>query len=129
MPNGLILLIPFALVIFLALRGNHIIVSITWGIVTASIFTIVFGLGTPAEIFTLSWSDPELQGGALLRGIVGYLDLSVLILLIVAAGYIMQAGGALDAIKSAILRMAKKSVRGRKSRFGAWLRPSIYSSR
>ncbi|MBN1351986.1 Na+/H+ antiporter NhaC family protein [candidate division KSB1 bacterium] len=111
--DGLILLIPFALVIFLALRGNHIIVSITWGIIVASAFVILFKLGKPEEIFTLKWKSPELEelkGGALLRGVVGYLDLSVLILLIVAAGHIMQAGGALDAIKQWILDRAKTSV-------------------
>lgn len=109
-PQGLILLIPFTLVIFLALRGNHIIVSITWGIILASILLVICGLGTPAEIFTLSWTNSSLQGGALLRGVVGYLDLSVLILLIVAAGYIMQAGGALESIKIWILARAKQSV-------------------
>jgi len=108
-PQGLILLVPFALVIFLALRGNHIIVSITWGIILAAVFVIIFSLGTPSEIFSLNWSNSSLQGGALIRGIVGYLDLSVLILLIVAAGYIMEAGGALESIKSWILARAKQS--------------------
>lgn len=111
-PLGLILLVPFALVIFLALRGNHIIVSLTWGIVTASILVVISGLGTFADIFTLDVSDSARAGGALLRGIVGYLDMAVLILLIVAAGYIMQAGGALEAIKQWILKRVKDSVAG-----------------
>ncbi|MBN2089817.1 Na+/H+ antiporter NhaC family protein [candidate division KSB1 bacterium] len=109
-PSGLILLIPFALVIFLALRGFHIIVSITWGILVASTMVVVFRLGTFADIFTLDVTNTQLAGGALIRGIVGYLDMAVLILLIVAAGYIMQAGGALDAIKNWILARVKKSV-------------------
>lgn len=115
---GLILLIPFALVIFLALRGNHIIVSLTWGIILASALLISFGLGTPADIFTMDVTDSARAGGALLRGIVGYLDMAVLILLIVAAGYIMQAGGALEAIKSWILKRVKNSVAG--AEFSIW---------
>ena len=111
-PLGLILLIPFALVIFLALRGNHIIVSLTWGIITASIMVVSSGLGTFADIFTMDVTDSARAGGALLRGIVGYIDMAVLILLIVAAGYIMQAGGALEAIKQWILRRVKNSVAG-----------------
>jgi len=111
-PDGLILLIPFALVIFLALSGHHIIVSLTWGIILASAMVVAFGLGEPADIFTMNVSDTERAGGALLRGIVGYLDMAVLILLIVAAGYIMQAGGALDAIKNWILKRIKQSVAG-----------------
>jgi Na+/H+ antiporter NhaC len=109
-PAGLILLIPFALVIFLALRGFHIIVSITWGILLASVMVVLFKLGTFADIFTLDVTNTQLAGGALMRGIVGYVDMAVLILLIVAAGYIMQAGGALDAIKTWILSRVKKSV-------------------
>jgi len=111
-PLGLVLLIPFALVIYLALKGHHIIVSITWGIIVASILVVVTGLGTFADIFTLDVTDSGRAGGALLRGIVGYLDMAVLILLIVAAGYIMQAGGALDAIKHWILHRVKNSVAG-----------------
>jgi Na+/H+ antiporter NhaC len=88
-PLGLLLLIPFALVIFLALRGNHIIVSLTWGIITASILMIVSGLGTFEDIFTLNVADTQRAGGALLRGIVG---------------------GALESIKSWILKRVKNSV-------------------
>ncbi|MCK5740060.1 Na+/H+ antiporter NhaC family protein [bacterium] len=109
-PLGLLLLIPFALVIFLALRGNHIIVSLTWGIITASILMIVAGLGTFEDIFTMDVTDTARAGGALIRGIVGYIDMAVLILMIVAAGYIMQAGGALEAIKSWILIRVKDNV-------------------
>ena len=108
-PNGLALLAPFALVIFLALSGNHILVSLTWGIVTAIALELLLGLAPPEAIL---FFDPatDTVGGALVDGIAGYLGLSILILLIVAAGHLMKLGGALDALIDALKRFARKSV-------------------
>jgi len=108
-PNGLALLAPFALVIFLALSGNHILVSLTWGIVTAIALELLLGLAPPEAIL---FFDPSTDtvGGALVDGIAGYLGLSILILLIVAAGHLMRLGGALDALIDALKRFARKSV-------------------
>jgi len=108
-PDGLALLAPFALVIFLALSGNHILVSLTWGIVTAIALELLLGLAPPEAIL---FFDPSTDtvGGALVDGIAGYLGLSILILLIVAAGHLMRLGGALDALIDALKRFARKSV-------------------
>jgi Na+/H+ antiporter NhaC len=108
-PEGLALLAPFALVIGLALRGQHILVALTWGIVTAVALELIFGLAPAAAIL---FFDPsaDLVGGALVDGIAGYLGLSILILLIVAGSHVMRLGGALDAIIDALKRFARASV-------------------
>ncbi|MCP4332164.1 MAG: Na+/H+ antiporter NhaC family protein [Gammaproteobacteria bacterium] len=108
-PNGLALLAPFALVIFLALSGHHILVSLTWGIVTAIAVELILGLAPPEAIL---FFDPSTDtvGGALVDGIAGYLGLSILILLIVAGGHLMRLGGALDALIDALKRFARASV-------------------
>lgn len=108
-PEGLVLLIPFALVIALALRGFHILVTLTWGIFTALGLEFAFGLVEPRQIL---FFDPErdLVGGALVDGIAGYVSLSILILLIVAGGHIMKLGGALDAIVNRLTRFAGDSL-------------------
>ena len=108
-PKGLVLLIPFALVIFLALRGNHILVTLTWGIVSAIVLGLLFRLLAPADIIFLD-TDQKLVGGALVQGIAGYLSLSILVLLIVAGGHIMRLGGAMDAIVDGLAKMSGKSV-------------------
>jgi Na+/H+ antiporter NhaC len=108
-PKGLLLLIPFALVIFLALRGNHILVTLTWGIVSAIVLGLIFRLLAPADIVSLD-IEQKLVGGALVQGIAGYLSLSILVLLIVAGGHIMRLGGAMDAIVDGLAKMAGKSV-------------------
>jgi Na+/H+ antiporter NhaC len=108
-PDGLVLLIPFALVIYLALRGYHILVALTWGIVTAVLFELVLGLAPGSAIL---YFDPatDTVGGALVDGIAGYLGLSILILLIVAGGHLMRLGGALDALIDALKKFARESV-------------------
>lgn len=108
-PEGLILLIPFALVIALALRGYHILVALTWGILAAIALELPLGLAAPSDILFL---DPErdLVGGALVDGVAGYLGLSILILLIVAGSHLMRLGGALDALVDRLQRFARDSV-------------------
>lgn len=108
-PDGLILLIPFALVIFLALRGYHILVTLTWGIVSAIILGFAFRLLTVRDIIYLE-PENDIVGGALVTGIAGYISLSILVLLIVAGGHIMKLGGAMDAMVNGLARFARKSV-------------------
>lgn len=108
-PDGLVLLVPFALVIFLALHGFHILVALTWGILTAIAAELLLGLA-PAEAILFFDPATDTVGGALVDGIAGYLGLSILILLIVAAGHIMRLGGALDALIEGLKKFARDSV-------------------
>lgn len=108
-PRGLLLLLPFALVIFLALVGHHILVALTWGILTAVAVELAFGLAAPEAILFFD-AGAGVVGGALVDGIAGYVGLSILILLIVAGGYIMRAGGALDALIDGLKAFARDSV-------------------
>ena len=108
-PEGLVLLLPFALVIFLALSGRHILVSLTWGIIAAIAFELALGLAPPEAILFFD-PDTDTVGGALVDGIAGYLGLSILILLIVAGGHLMRLGGALEALIDALKRFAQDSV-------------------
>lgn len=108
-PKGLILLIPFALVIGLALRGTHIIITLTWGILSAIALQLGLGLA-PAEAILFIDPERDLVGGALVDGITGYVGLSILILLIVAGAHLMKIGGALAAIVDGLKRFAGESV-------------------
>lgn len=108
-PEGLVLLIPFALVIFLALRGQHILVTLTWGILSAIGLEFAFGLVTADQILSFDTTN-KLVGGALVDGIVGYLAMAILVLLIVAGGHIMSRGGAMSALVDHLARIAGRSV-------------------
>ena len=108
-PKPLILLLPFALVIGLALSGFHILTTLTWGILAAIALALVFGLTTVQEIVLV---DPEsrLVSGALVEGIAGYFPLAILILLIIASSHIMRSGGAMDWLIDRLCRFAGESV-------------------
>jgi Na+/H+ antiporter NhaC len=108
-PKGLVLLIPFALVIFLALRGKHILMTLTWGIISAIALEFIFSLAPPSQILSID-AEQDLVGGALAAGIRGYLSMAILVLLIVAASHIMKIGGAMDAIVNGLSKLAGKSV-------------------
>lgn len=109
-PNGLALLVPFALVIGLAMSGRHIITSLTVGIATASGFILVLGLCPGTDLLAID-AGKQVMTGALVDGIAGYVDMCVLILLIMSANHIMHAGGAMAAIKDLTLKAIRGSVR------------------
>lgn len=108
-PKGLLLLVPFALVIFLALRGKHILMTLTWGIISAVTIEFVFSLASPSQILSID-SEQRVVGGALAAGITGYLSMAILVLLIVAGGHIMKIGGAMDAVVNGLSKIAGRSV-------------------
>ncbi|MGM0488814.1 MAG: Na+/H+ antiporter NhaC family protein [Planctomycetota bacterium] len=108
-PHGLIFLIPFAFVIFLALRGYAILVTLTWGIVVAIALGLACGLLTPSQLVSFD-AERDVVGGALVDGISGYLSMAILILLIVAGGRVMRAGGAMDALVNGLGSLARNSV-------------------
>ncbi len=108
-PHGLILLAPFALVITLALRGHHIFVTLTWGILAALGLGTAFGLFPDGGILKID-TEAGLVTGALVDGISGYFAMSVLVLLILAGSHIMKMGGAMDALVTRLAAFAGKSV-------------------
>ena len=117
-PSGLILLVPFALVITLALRGNHLLTSLTWGIIVAIVLFGTFGLAPLSDLLYVD-TDTRSLAGALIEGIENYVHLAVLILLIIAAGHIMKAGGAMQAAVSGLLKQAGRSVA--RAEVSSWL--------
>ncbi|SDI35502.1 transporter, NhaC family [Alteribacillus persepolensis] len=110
-PAGLIMLLPFAVVLFLALRGHHLLTSLTWGILFAIPLIIVFHLGTFSDILHFDPASDGVVQGALIEGIKGYVDMAVLILLIVAAAHLMELGGTMQAITNGVMKWIRRSVR------------------
>jgi Na+/H+ antiporter NhaC len=106
-PEGLVLLIPFALVLIIAFKGHHLITSLTWGIISAWILILVAGLGSMRDILWFNLAEGTVEG-ALLDGILGYVNMAVLILLVVACGYIINLGGTMEALR----QFAMSKIRG-----------------
>ncbi|WP_208588910.1 Na+/H+ antiporter NhaC family protein [Gracilibacillus suaedae] len=110
-PKGLLMLIPFAVVLFLAISGHHIITSLTWGILVAVIMLVVFPVGSFSDVISFNPDSDNIVEGALINGITGYINMAILILLIVAAAHLLRLGGTMQVITSTLVKWIKNSVR------------------
>ena len=110
-PNGLFMLIPFALVLFLALSGHHLLTSLTWGIISAVPLILLLNLGNVGDIIRFNPESEVIVEGALIDGISGYVNMAILILLIVAAAHLLRLGGTMNAITTGMVKWIKSSIR------------------
>ncbi|MFC6904172.1 Na+/H+ antiporter NhaC family protein [Halalkalicoccus tibetensis] len=118
-PIGLVHLASMGVVIATAVAGRHIVEAISWGIVVAVAANLALGLTTVGDIVVFNApadapfagplealpileivDDPDAVGvgGSILEGAAGFFELSILVLLIIAAAQIMIRGGAFQAI-------------------------------
>ncbi|SHF34466.1 Na+/H+ antiporter NhaC [Modicisalibacter ilicicola DSM 19980] len=110
-PLGLVMLAPFALVLILALSGQHLITSLTWGILASIPVIVIVGTGTFSEIIAFEADSDTIVTGALVQGVQGYVNMAILILLIVAAAHLMRLGGTMETITEKLMSWIKNSVK------------------
>ncbi|MGP4077916.1 Na+/H+ antiporter NhaC family protein [Halobacillus sp. K22] len=111
-PDGLIMLLPFILVLYLALSGHHLLTSLTWGIVTSIGLIALSGVSLTKVLHIYKNDSGEaVVEGALMSGIGGYFNMAILILLILAAAHLLEVAGTMDVIKSFFLRIINNVVR------------------
>ncbi|OWZ83197.1 Na+/H+ antiporter NhaC family protein [Natranaerobius trueperi] len=94
-PSGLLLLIPFALVLILAFSGFHLLVSLTWGIIVGILVNVLLGLAPLSAIIHFNTQEATISG-ALVDGLAGYVEYAILILLIVACSHMIRLSGAME---------------------------------
>ncbi|WP_085506494.1 Na+/H+ antiporter NhaC family protein [Thalassobacillus devorans] len=111
-PNGLLMLLPFILVLYLALSGHHLLTSLTWGIVASVLFIFLTGtsLTKVLHVYRDESGDAVIEG-ALMSGIGGYFNMAILILFILAAAHLMEVAGTMEVIKNFFLNIIKNVVR------------------
>ncbi len=123
---GLFMLVPFVLVLVLALTGHHLITSLTWGMIAAVPTMMIAGTGTFADVFAFDPDAPDVVSGALVSGVQGYMNMAILILLIVAAAHLLRAGGTMAAITSRLVAWIGDSVK--RAEFSNWLIVAVLNS-
>ncbi|AQL44078.1 sodium:proton antiporter [Halorientalis sp. IM1011] len=130
-PAGLLHLVSMGVVIATAVRGRHIVEAISWGLIVAIAFNLVFDLAGPADMLLFraparsgvaeaaSWlpivevaGSGESPGvaGSLYSGAEGFFPLIVLTLLIVAGARIMIRGGGFAALQEWLLSKVATTV-------------------
>ncbi|MXR21567.1 Na+/H+ antiporter NhaC family protein [Halobacterium sp. PCN9] len=130
-PAGLLHLLSMLVVIGTAVAGRHIIEAISWGIIVAFIFNVVFGLASVSDMVVFNAPEnldiaqslavlPFVElvdagstgvGGSFYSGAQGFFPLIVLVLLIVAGAQIMIRGGGFQAIQDWLLESVATTVR------------------
>ncbi|WP_135533580.1 Na+/H+ antiporter NhaC family protein [Halostella pelagica] len=130
-PAGLLHLVSMSVVIATAVAGRHIVEAISWGIITAVIFNVVFGLAPVSDMLLFQApedapiaeqveflpfveiveSGEEIVSGSIYSGAQGFFPLIVLTLLIVAGAQIMIRGGGFEALQNWLLDNVATSVR------------------
>ncbi|MDL4841058.1 Na+/H+ antiporter NhaC family protein [Aquibacillus rhizosphaerae] len=125
-PSGLVMLIPFVIVLILALSGHHLITSLTWGIISAILIIIFLQIGTLADIIRFNPDSDAIVEGALINGITGYINMAILILLIVASAHLLKLGGTMDVITKVLVKWIKTSIR--RAEFAIWAIVALLNS-
>lgn len=111
-PNGLLMLVPFVLVLYLALSGHHLLTSLSWGILASAVFIFLTGKSLTEAIHIYKNDSGEaVVEGALIDGIGGYFNMAILILFILAAAYLLEVAGTMDVIKDFFLKLINNVVR------------------
>jgi Na+/H+ antiporter NhaC len=122
---GLVHLLSMGIVIVTAVAGRHIVEAISWGLIVAVAFNLIFGLSSASDIVAFTVTEagsfsglPIVEvgetagvGGSLYSGAVGFFPLIVLTLLIVAMAQIMIRGGGFEAIQEFLLNRVATTVR------------------
>jgi Na+/H+ antiporter NhaC len=92
-PSGLIMLIPVAVLLVVAVVKRNIFISITWGIVTGIIVGLVTGVLTPANIMSVQNGDLK---GFLYEGILNMLGLVIYLYGVFGIMGVLQESGTMD---------------------------------
>ncbi|QEK11363.1 sodium:proton antiporter [Crassaminicella thermophila] len=103
-PKGLIMLIPAAITIYIAIKKGDIIYATTIGTVISIVIAILFGLNSFSN---LVYIKDGAVGGVIVNGIAGMVDICILALLILSCVHIMKAGGG----DKKLLELAEKFVK------------------
>ena len=109
MPAGLLLLIPTALVIYLAVRGKNIFACLGIGCVVAIVIGLVAGLFDFSAIVAIE--DGALVG-AIPSGVAGMTTVSILLILVVSMGELLTRSGCMEATVNWLNSSVIKSPRG-----------------
>lgn len=108
-PYGLLLLIPTALVIFLAVKGHNIFTALGSGILIAIIIGLFSNLFDLSALVAIS--DGKITG-AIPDGVAGMTTVSILLIMVVSMGRLLVESGCMDTTVDWLNEKVVKTPRG-----------------
>ncbi|QEA40639.1 sodium:proton antiporter [Pistricoccus aurantiacus] len=109
-PWGLLMIIPFFVVIVLAMRGQRIVVSLIWGTLAAIVIGLFTQLLAPGDIFSIP-AERGQSSGLVEDGISNITGAIVLVLFILALAQVLTDSGIMNNILTRLERHAARGVR------------------
>ncbi|UYM05651.1 Na+/H+ antiporter NhaC family protein [Solicola gregarius] len=114
---GLVMIIPFALVILLAMRRNHIIVALAWGSVATIAIGLLAGQMSASDVFSIPATSGD-STGLVEDGISGVTGAVILVLFILALAQLLADSGLMARL---LARLQSRAARGvRSAEFAIW---------
>ena len=96
-PKGLIMLVVPALLIFMMVRGSHMLVALSSAIFAGIVVGVATGLLPFANILTIDMETFSV-GGVLVDGINGMMDTIIFAMLMMSIVHLLEVGGLFDAL-------------------------------
>ncbi|MFC7404593.1 Na+/H+ antiporter NhaC family protein [Georgenia alba] len=109
-PVGLIMLLPFALVIVLALMGRHIFESLTWGTLSALVLALLTGALSGPDIFHVPAERDE-STGLVEDAILDVTGPVLLVLFVLGLTRVLADSGVMSWLLAKLQRAAARGVR------------------
>jgi len=108
-PKGLLMLIPFVVVLSIALSGKSIYVALIWGIISGAVVGLLSGIFTPASFVRLESGNVV---GIIPEGIGGIFGSILIYMAIMGMMGIIRESGALDRMLNWMTKRYAKTPRG-----------------
>lgn len=109
-PLGLLMIVPFVVVIMLSMRRRHIIESLAWGSIVAVVIGVVTGLLNFGEIFSIPATRDD-STGLIEDGISGVTGAVILVLFILALAQVLADSGLMAKVLEKLEKHAARGVR------------------
>ena len=109
-PAGLLMIIPFFVVIVLAMRRFHIVISLIWGSISAIVIGLLIGLLKASAVFSIPAERGD-SSGIIEDGLSDITGAIVLVLFILALAQILTDSGVMAGLLGRLERHAARGVR------------------
>lgn len=104
MPAGLFMVIPTALVIFLAVKGLSLFATLSVGIVAVIITGLTAGLFSPSDLINITNGT---VAGAIPSGVTGMYSICILLIVVVSMSNILMASGFMEEMVNSLSKNIK----------------------
>lgn len=100
-PKTLPMILPAVLVIFLAVKGHHLVESIAWGSLLAIVEALALGLLNISDLLCVADGAPQ---GILVNGVSGMFGLCILAVLLAPMAHLFDCSGLLAQLRDKLIK-------------------------